>query len=386
MMRFFFYHILLLCACITGYAQQLKLPIKRINTFYSKYFSLTPIFLMDVQEEYRLPQKLSGKYMLKIIDFNVLQTAYTRYSHLPSKRDSIYHIYAQGDTDRIIKKKLNTYTGVLIYREKDKLCFVVDTDNNKDFNGDKIFRFEYALLKKEPEKFKGVIKVPVNIQRVFRKKVFNQVVTIYIHPAKIKSGFEYLSKEENDWFVAYTADENYMAEIDKHHSLLLTSGLMFNRYYNDFFTNYLLKDSSIFLSKYYRLHDIIPAGPYNYRIDSITPNLTWLFVTRYKSADSITGADTGMYAPFFAPFSDLEGRAWDMGRFRGKYTLLDFWGTWCSPCIEGIPKLKEIDKDYQKKGLQKIPSPGRWCFIRQMNGKTVIYILATKYRAIRNIS
>lgn len=29
-------------------------------------------------------------------------------------------------------------------------------------------------------------------------------------------------------------------------------------------------------------------------------------------------------------------------RMRGKYTLIDFWGSWCNPCIATITKLKEL--------------------------------------------
>ena len=35
-----------------------------------------------------------------------------------------------------------------------------------------------------------------------------------------------------------------------------------------------------------------------------------------------------------------------------KYTLLDFWGTWCSPCIATIPKLKSLNEDRKQYDLQ----------------------------------
>jgi cytochrome c biogenesis protein CcmG, thiol:disulfide interchange protein DsbE len=35
----------------------------------------------------------------------------------------------------------------------------------------------------------------------------------------------------------------------------------------------------------------------------------------------------------------------------GKLTLLEFWATWCSPCIDGIPKINKLHADYGPRGL-----------------------------------
>jgi thiol-disulfide isomerase/thioredoxin len=37
--------------------------------------------------------------------------------------------------------------------------------------------------------------------------------------------------------------------------------------------------------------------------------------------------------------------------FKGKYLLIDFWATWCKPCIEEMPRLHRIFKQYHNKGL-----------------------------------
>ena len=44
----------------------------------------------------------------------------------------------------------------------------------------------------------------------------------------------------------------------------------------------------------------------------------------------------------------------DVSTTRGKVLLLDFWATWCSPCVKGIPKLNELNDKYKDKGMQLI--------------------------------
>jgi len=37
-----------------------------------------------------------------------------------------------------------------------------------------------------------------------------------------------------------------------------------------------------------------------------------------------------------------------------KFTLIDFWATWCKPCVSAIPKLNNIYNEFSKEGVQFI--------------------------------
>ena len=57
---------------------------------------------------------------------------------------------------------------------------------------------------------------------------------------------------------------------------------------------------------------------------------------------------TGNMAPDFT-LMDINGKPLALSSLRGKWVILDFWGSWCKWCIKGVPDMKKYYAKYQDK-------------------------------------
>lgn len=97
-----------------------------------------------------------------------------------------------------------------------------------------------------------------------------------------------------------------------------------------------------FAASYALLSDEVKSGPLKPMLD--------LYKAHMEELQARKGRFTGQPAPDFT-LTDIHGMPFSLSGYdpKGKYTILDFWGSWCPPCIGGMPEMKEYYDKYRDK-------------------------------------
>ncbi len=68
------------------------------------------------------------------------------------------------------------------------------------------------------------------------------------------------------------------------------------------------------------------------------------------------GGPPGTVGTTAAPvaLTDIDGKPLTLASYNGKVVLLDFWATWCAPCLAEIPHFIEFQDKYGPQGFQVI--------------------------------
>ncbi len=92
---------------------------------------------------------------------------------------------------------------------------------------------------------------------------------------------------------------------------------------------------------------------------------------RRSTRSSQTGL-VGKPAPSFA-LRDLNSKEIGLADFRGKVVVLDFWATWCAPCVKEIPHFIELYKEYKEQDFMMLG-------VSVDNGTRVVESFARKHQ------
>lgn len=69
-----------------------------------------------------------------------------------------------------------------------------------------------------------------------------------------------------------------------------------------------------------------------------------VYFTRSRDSKDMP-AEIGKPAPDFS-LQDENGRSVQLSDYRGRFVVLNFWATWCPPCVEEAPSLDKLNRHF----------------------------------------
>jgi thiol-disulfide isomerase/thioredoxin len=67
------------------------------------------------------------------------------------------------------------------------------------------------------------------------------------------------------------------------------------------------------------------------------------------SALNAGGMEVALWA---APVTNADGKPQSLSLLKGHPVVVNFWASWCGPCVEEMPSLAQLHREYAKKGIE----------------------------------
>ncbi len=81
--------------------------------------------------------------------------------------------------------------------------------------------------------------------------------------------------------------------------------------------------------------------------DTVLLNVLFAYQkNQLKTAKETESLNQGAVAPDFK-LTDLAGKTVSLSDFKGRFVCINFWATWCSPCIKSIPEKNTLQRKYK---------------------------------------
>lgn len=78
-----------------------------------------------------------------------------------------------------------------------------------------------------------------------------------------------------------------------------------------------------------------------------------IIISGCKEDNKQAAVNIGNYAPKFA-MTDLNKKTINLDDYKGKKVILNFWATWCPPCVSEMPLLQEVYNNRKGEGIEVI--------------------------------
>lgn len=246
--------------------------------------------------------------------------------------------------DSLISKLKYFNLMVVGYDKADKII-IIDSDNNYDLSNDFIFRFPLARKEDRQQQY-----CTLNYQSFDKGKIQWKSSNIHIqafNPGIIKT----IPERYDMWITPFgTVCKGSFTIGDQTYNLALNNA-------PEHFENMelLIKPNSLNLaennpfSAFTAKMDTFQLAQKSYHIKSIAPGCESIVIEE-TAPKKFKGIVPGAQMPDLK-YPNLAEKNLSISSYRGKFLLIDLWGSWCGPCIAQMPKLKALYEKYRSKNF-----------------------------------
>lgn len=227
--------------------------------------------------------------------------------------------------------------------EAGEQMLIVDANNNGRFDDDTAM--SVSAYQSDDDFLKALDKsITVSYQTVVKNKVVGRTIPLII----LKQGDQY----------SYSFPEHATGEIKLDGKAIPFAVSHEFRFPSYDVANVLAPkmpnatpDSAVKVGQYIKLNNKI------FRNDGV--NFSSMTLTLSEMKGVVNGAQKGMAAIPFNAKDVLTGQNINLESYRGKYLVIDFWGTWCGPCVAQLPTFIRLYTSIDKSKVEFLGIAGR---------------------------
>ncbi|MEO7048607.1 MAG: TlpA disulfide reductase family protein [Ferruginibacter sp.] len=229
--------------------------------------------------------------------------------------------------------------------ERERIC-IVDANNNHDFSDD----YQYVFDKDSIINLKNIAQ-PMAFSCDYHSQ--NLQRKIYLRPNFYPGSLTFSNPLEQKYFVTFILAEYKAGNFRFNKREYAVAAIMRSpRAVYDTETVFSIIDiNKTFPSNldldFHALNQSVFLKNSKFKISAITPAGDSLYITCENDTGSKRiGFVKGNYAPNIVG-KTLKDGMFKINDYKGKFKLIDFWGTWCIPCIRLIPSIRSIHAKYK---------------------------------------
>ena len=339
-----------------GSEAQKRIRVKLTSTSSASLKISVPLRIVEKDIQFSIPPGFD-KYFVKRHVFDEIQYIYERYFNGKISVDSFRSILKRtnGRNGNYIETETRNAVFIFIGKRKDStVALIVDINNNRDFKDDSVFHF----IKKR------IIGFNILLDRVENKKKYSQNYPLELIADFSVSNFE--KSVVSDFSILLRPISSKFGKLNIESQtfsfeIFATNIKSINKL-NSFQVNF--SEPNISLQPidfnetilYNPQTDTIVVGNYQFKIRTISllNDIAEIDFTRIDNKKN--GYKVGYYIPDFSLDilqDSLNTTRTSLKKVVGpnKLIILDFWGTWCTPCIRNFPLLRELDSQFTQWGV-----------------------------------